>query len=155
MKWFIMLLAAALVVVPTASAEVVTNEKIPVTLNVFVPCAAGGAGEVISISGNLHVLIAVTLDDTGGFHYKDHFQPQGLRGQGLTTGDKYQGTGVTQFQMNVSAASLPYEFTYVNNFRMIGQGPGNNFTVHENVHVRVNADGTATAEVDNFKVECK
>ena len=44
---------------------------------------------------------------------------------------------------------------YVNNFRIIGQGTGNNFLVHEIVHLTINANGTATNYVDNFSIECK
>ena len=48
-----------------------------------------------------------------------------------------------------------YESTYINNFRIVGQGNGNNFLVHETYHVTVNANGEATAYVDNFRVECR
>ena len=83
---------------------------------------------------------------------KTHTQPQGISGQGLTTGDKYQATGVTQDQFNVTVGQ---EETFVNNFRMIGQGPGNNFLVHETFHITINADGTVTTVVDNFGADCK
>jgi hypothetical protein len=43
----------------------------------------------------------------------------------------------------------------VNNFRIIGQGPGNNYLVHEVFHVTINANGEVTAYVDNFSIECK
>ena len=33
--------------VQPAQAEVQTNIKVPVTIGVFIPCAAGGAGEVV------------------------------------------------------------------------------------------------------------
>ncbi len=78
-----------------------------------------------------------------------------MRGIGLTTGDKYQGTGVTQDHFNVGADGLPVTFTFVNNFRIIGQGPGNNYLVHQTFHVTINAHGEVTAEVDNIRVECK
>ena len=138
-----------------ALAEATTftdNVQIPIEIVVFVPCAAGGAGELVDLSGNLHVLFHFTLDDSGGFHSKFHFQPQGVSGTGLTTGDKYQGTGVTQGQFN---GKVGFESTFVNNFRIIGHGPGNNFLVHENFHITVNANGTVTAFVDNFSIECK
>jgi hypothetical protein len=136
----------------TALAEVTTNDKIPYTASVLVPCAAGGAGEVVDLSGTLHVLFCTTLDGNGGFHTKYHFQPQGVSGTGQTTGDKYQATGVTQREFNGKVGS---EFTFVNNFRIIGQGPGNNFLVHQLVHVTVNANGEVTAFVDNSSIECK
>lgn len=83
---------------------------------------------------------------------KQHFQPQGISGTGLTTGDKYQATGVTQQEFNATAG-LTQKF--INNFRMIGQGPGNNFLVHETFHVTITPNGDVTSTVDNFSVECR
>jgi len=136
-----------------AKATVFTdNVQIPIDLPVFVPCAAGGAGEDVFLSGPLHVLIRITIDNLGGFHATFHFQPQGISGTGLTTGDKYQATGETLETFN---GKVGFEDTFVNNFKIIGQGPGNNFLVHENFHFTVNANGQVTAFVDNFSFECK
>jgi hypothetical protein len=118
------------------------------------PCAAGGAGEVISISGDLHSLFHLTISESGNIHVKQHSQPMGVSGVGLTTGDKYQGTGVTQQSQSINGP-LPQTFTSVNNFRMIGQGPNNNFLVHDNFHVTINANGELTAIHDNFSIECR
>ena len=153
-----MLIALTLILVSGASsalAKAITftdNVQIPFDLIVFVPCAAGGAGEDVALSGTLHVLFHTTIDNSGGFHTKFHFQPQGISGMGLTTGDKYQATGETQGTDN---GKVGFESTFVNNFKIIGQGPGNNFLVHENFHITVNANGEVTASVDNFSVECK
>jgi len=130
----------------------VDNFSIPIDLFVFVPCAAGGAGELVQLQGPLHILFRTTIDNRGGFHSTFHFQPQGISGTGLTTGDKYQATGETQGTDN---GQVGFESTFVNNFKIIGQGPGNNFLVHENFHYTVNANGTVTAFVDNFSVECR
>jgi hypothetical protein len=126
---------------------------VPLDLLVFVPCALGGAGEDVLLTGNLHVLMHFTANANGGFQVGSHFQPQGISGVGLVSGDKYQGTGVTSDRFNVSG--LPFTSTFINNFRIIGQGSGNNFLLHENFHVTVNANGAMTAFVDNFSVECK
>jgi hypothetical protein len=155
MKKIVGMLLAALVFLTPLSAEVVTNEKVPLSFGVFVPCAAGGAGEIVLLSGNLHILTAVTIDANGGLHIKEHFQPQGISGAGLTTGDKYQATGVTQNTFYVASPTFPFTFTFVNNFKIIGRGPDNNFLAHENFHITVNANGVVTTVVDNFKVECK
>ena len=128
-----------------------TNVSIPLNLVVFISCANGGAGESVSLDGALHILLNTTIDDQGGAHLKEHFQPQGLTGTGQTTGDKYQGVGVTQDELNVVAGTT---FSSVNNFRMIGQGPGNNFQVHENVQITVNANGTVTVTHDNLTTSC-
>jgi hypothetical protein len=82
-----------------------------------------------------------------------HFQPQGISGLGQTTGAKYQATGETEFQTNAKA--VPFETSFVNNFKIIGQGPGNNLLIHENMHLTVNANGTVTAVIDNTSVECR
>ena len=128
------------------------NVKIPINMPVFIPCAAGGSGDVVYLSGNIHVLFHTTFDDSGGYHSKYHYQPQGISGTGSITGYKYQGTGVTQGTAN---GKVDYVSTYVNNFKIIGQGPGNNFLVHQNLHVTVNANGRVTAFVDNFSVKCR
>lgn len=134
------------------ATTVTTNEQVPITVFAFVPCANDGAGELVLLTGTLHVLTHVTIDDQGGLHVKQHFQPQGLSGVGLTTGDTYRGTGVTQTEFNATAAT---EQTSINNFRIIGQGRDNNFLVHSTFHVTVNANGEVTTVVDNFSTECR
>lgn len=128
------------------------SERDPLDREVFVACAAGGAGEVVHLTGELHELLHITLDSAGGVHVREHLNPQGVSGTGLTTGDKYQGTGVSQFESNGKVGA---EITTVDNFRIIGQGNGNNLLVHGNLHITVNPDGTVTAFHDNFSVECK
>ena len=135
-----------------AATTVTTSTSIPIDAVVFVPCANGGAGENVELTGTLHDLFSLTFDGKGGVHVKTLDNPQGVSGTGQSTGAKYQGTGGTQ---SVFDAQVGSETTNINNFRIIGQGPGNNFLVHENFHVTVNANGTVTAFVDNFSVDCK
>jgi hypothetical protein len=149
---FLAAISAALAIgVQAAQSEVVVNESFPIAIAVFVPCADGGAGELVVLEGDLHGLIAITENDNH-LSVKTHFQPQGISGTGLSTGDTYQGTGVTQDHFTTGLAET---FTFVNNFRIIGQGLDNNFLVHETFHVSINANGEVTAVVDNFSVECK
>lgn len=131
-----------------------SNEKIPADLVVFIPCANGGAGENVDLSGFLHAVTHVTVTGNN-FHVKYHTQPQGISGVGETTGDKYQGTGETQEQYGGSFVNGQYEDTYVNNFKIIGQGTGNNYLIHENLHVTINANGEVTTLIDNFTADCK
>lgn len=136
-----------------AAADTFTvSSKFPIDLFVFIPCAAGGAGEYVELTGNLHDLFHFTFTPSGGYRMSFSDNPQGITGLGWTTGAKYQGTGLTRDNFGGRIGS---EETYVNNFRMIGQGPGNNFLVHENFHITVNANGTVTSFHDNFSVECK
>ena len=127
---------------------VIFNGKVPIDFVVFIP----STGHLVELSGNLHEVIEETVDSSGGIHIKEHFQPQGLSGVDLTDGTKYQATGVTQDQETFSANGAT-EFSFVNNFKIIGQGPENNFTVHETTHFTFNANGVLTATVDNLKID--
>jgi hypothetical protein len=137
---------------PTPVLAATQNNIFPIAFMFFVPCANGGAGEAVALTGNLHDLFDVSMNAKGGFHFKFHDNPQGVSGTGLTTGAKYQGTGVTQGEMNLNVGT---QMTSINNFRIIGQGPGNNFLVHDNMHVTVDANGMVTSFHDNFTMECK
>ena len=154
-------IATCLVVLATlagaaiAQAEattVTTNEQIPFSLIAFVPCANDGAGEEVLVTGTLHVLEHVTIDARGGLHVKIHFQPQGATGVGLTTGDTYHATGVTQEHFNATGV---FNDTFINNFRMIGPGPNNNLLVHQTIHITITPNGDVTSDVVNTSVECR
>jgi hypothetical protein len=160
-RWFIpkiLFLSLALMLslgVTQARAQAITftvNIIEPVDLFVYVPCAAGGAGEFVQLSGSLHTVIVTTLDDQGGYHIMFHNQPQGISGTGETTGDMYHGVGETLGTFN---GKLGVETTFVNNFKIVGPGPGNNLMYHETFHMTVLADGRLTSYVDNIGIECR
>lgn len=150
----IAVLAFVALSIASANAAVQVNDKTDISLSVFIPCAAGGAGEVVDLSGPLHTLLSFTMNGNNVSGYF-HFQPQGISGTGETSGEKYQATGVTRESFKSSLIKGEANSTYVNNFRIIGQGPGDNFLVHETLHFTVNANGTATVFHDNFSVACK
>jgi hypothetical protein len=62
---------------------------------------------------------------------------------------------VTQDHFKGSLTNGQFNQTFVNNFRIIGQGPGNNFVLHENFHLTINANGEVTTVHDNFSADCK
>jgi hypothetical protein len=146
-----MVIVAALMMAAPAEAAVDTNTAVPFNGHVWVPCAAAGAGERVDLSGPLHVLMSATSDAAGGVHIIVHSQPMGITGIGETTGDSYQGTGVTQADLN---ARVWATITFVNNVRIIGHGPGNNFQVHQTLQITISADGTATVVEDHFSTDC-
>ena len=152
-KIMMFLVAALAILTGPANAAIQVNESIPITLSVFVPCAAGGAGEIVDLSGPLHVLITSTIN---GNHVSGRFQfqPQGISGTGETTGLRYQATGLTAENFTTSLQNGQATLTFINRFDIIGQGPNNNFTVHETAHFTFNADGTLTVFFDNFSIEC-
>jgi len=153
-KIIMSLVAVLAIFVTSAKAAIIVNESIQVTLSVFVPCAAGGAGEIVDLSGPLHALITFTINGNN-ISGVMQFQPQGISGTGETTGLKYQATGLTRSSFKTSLQNGQATMTFINRFDIIGQGTGNNFTVQETAHITFNADGTVTVNFDNFSVECK
>ena len=96
----------------------------------------------------------ITINDNR-VNIKFHGQPQGATGTGLTTGDSYQATGVTQEQDSLPLINGAAEFTFINNFKIIGQGPNNNLLVHQTVHQTINANGDVTTTIFDTSVECR
>jgi hypothetical protein len=148
---FVLTIAAAVAAVPAAQPAVIVNESVPFAQIAVVPCANDGAGEAVLVEGRLHVLITETVNDNHA-SFKIHFEPQGATGTGLTTGDTYHATGVTQEHFSIGPNVTD---TFINNFRIIGPGPDNNLLVHQTIHVTINANGEITSMVVNTSVECR
>jgi len=87
------------------------------TLNVFVPCADGGNGEIVTITGTLHLLIPPNAGDA------IHGNWSRAKGVGLTTGDQYVLAGSPS---NLVPAA---DGEYLTNITLIGTGPGAKFTI--------------------------
>jgi len=140
---------------PNLAALVFTaNDVVPIDITTFVPCANGGAGEFVHAVGRLHQVFTSVVNANGTVTVRSHNQPQGLKGVGLTTGDKYQATGVTQSTDQIGAP-FPVVSTFINNFRFIGPGPNNNLLIHEEGHLTINANGVLTVFVDHISEECR
>jgi hypothetical protein len=137
-----------------SNAAVTSNERIDYNFLFFIPCANGGVGEDVEFSGSLHNLTTFTIS---GNHVSGtfHSQPQGMSGVGVITGDKYQATGLSQYQFKGSFVNGQYEETYVANVNLIGRGSGNNYLFHETFHITINANGEVTTWFDKFTVDCK
>ena len=139
-----------------ALAEVTSNVIMPLVETIDIPCANNGSGETVDLTGNLHALMITNTSNSGNVTVKTQYNPQGVIGVGRTTGDIYRGTGVTEtIKTFVGITEYPHVFTDINNFRIIGKGAGANYSIHSNVHITINANGTATASVDNTSVNCK
>ena len=161
----LMALAIVVVLVLTAFATAApvqaqgkgaTITRIPVSGAFFVPCADGGAGEVVVWnSGYNHIVWHHVTDGNGGSHDQPIISTfQGATAIGQTTGDTYRAVNVFTSTRN-SSSGLSYEFTTVSSIRLIGPGPGNNFQAHFTLHFTFNANGEVTAEVISNSVTCK
>ena len=145
-------LAPKLTAALASSQGVSTNQSTPLNATSWVSCANGGVGENVTFGGMLHETFHTTQSTSGMVHVRYQVQPQGVVGIGAISGSKYIGTGITQESFGFQAGST---HTFINNFRMIGQGSAANFTVHETLHVTVNAIGVVTSDVDRITTTCE
>lgn len=138
---------------PSFAAATSTQSVVnAISITKFVPCANGGLGEDVSLSGSIHSVFHVTLDGSGGAHILVIHNPQGVSGTGLTTGAKYQAAGPHVDEFN---ATVGVEETRVTTGLIIGQGPGNNLYLHETLHTTVLANGVVTSFFDNLRIDCR
>ena len=136
------------------SAEVSSTELVvPFGTNLFIPCANGGAGETVALAGSLSIRSHEVTSEDGVTRLWTQWRPMGVVGVGAITGQRYRGTGGTfQGMVDRSEGSV---YSLVNNFRIIGQGSGNNLTMHMVVKQVINANGELTAEVTLQHQDCR
>ena len=140
--------------VATLEADAVEHVTVPFSSTIWIGCANGGAGEVVAISGELVISNHETVDADGGSHTRQMMRPQNVAGVGATSGMNYRGTGMA-FMSEGVADDGGSVYTFVNNFRIIGQGPGNNLLVHLVAHQSTSADGAVVSEVNLSSNTCK
>ena len=141
--------AAGLLAVTSASATAVT-EKIPFDV-VLAPEEA--CGEAIHLSGTLLAQFSFTETSGGNVEMGFHFNPQGITGVGLTSGATYHATGVTRGTTTIRAKGGISD-TFVNSFKIIGEGSAPNFLQTDVIHLTVNAKGEVTASVEQSIIRC-
>jgi hypothetical protein len=134
-----------------AQAEVTTNETQTLAFAGFVPCANGGAGEILSGTVDVHNLVASTAN---GNNDRSQFQFQ-VHGSmvGTITGDTYRVSGVTRGTSR-EGVQEQYGLTYVNNFHLVGPGPENNLLVHEIAHV-VSVGDEVVVQHNDLTIDCQ
>jgi hypothetical protein len=70
MKVLTCLAVLSSLIVPV-NAAVVVNDKTDISLTVFIPCADGGSGEIVDLSGPLHTLMSFTINgnNVSGYYH--------------------------------------------------------------------------------------
>lgn len=131
----------------------VVNESFDVT-GFFTYNACSPAEAVLITKGALHYNISATANDNG-FHYSGHVNAQGIQGEGLTSGLKYQ-VGLNQkVQFNIlanGAANVEQSL----DFRVNSQGSTDNMTLTFLFKATVNSNGELTnIRFEPLTIECK
>ena len=139
---------------PNTASNQTSSGRFNISFMVSVPCANNGIGEDVFFEGTLHETFHVTVNNNK-FLLKIIANPQEITGTGQITGNKYQATGETEQAINRSFINGQFTTPYINNFKINGPEKDNSFLIRENAHITVNANGTATASIDNFSEDCE
>ena len=151
----LLLVTVAVPTVASAQAEtVVTNIRFPLSASAFVPCALGGQGEEVLVSGTAHMVVVTTIDAQGQPHVIVTTNYDGLQGTGLTSGDKYVGVAAEN-QISNFEPLAPWIVTMTQTVQFVGQGPNNNFMVKFLFHLTVDATGKVTVSKAELQIECR
>ena len=145
---FLAVVVSALVSVTASSATAVT-QQIPFD---FVLAPEEACGEAIHLNGTLLAVFSSTESSGGNIEVGFHFNPQGITGVGLTSGATYHATGVTLGTTTIRAGGI--SDTFVNSFKIIGEGRAQNFLETDVFHLTMNANGVVTAIVDRSTIRC-
>lgn len=140
--------------VADAQASTTTiNQTIPILFNPFVPCANGGAGEVVELTGEMHMIIHITSNDN---HVTTSIHQSFVRltGVGLTTGDTYRSVGAWGTNFTSQSDGDTSVVTGASNILVVGRGPDNDLVFRQVFHLTV-ANGEITSSHNNFTVDCK
>jgi len=146
------LCATALVAgVTAAQAGVPTNTTVSYAYSGFVPCANGGAGELVTGTIDAHILETSTSNGKVAVSHLTWDAHGSLTGS--STGDTYRLGGVTHSVDVEHLLSDRYALTYINRYRLIAPGAGNNLVVRETAHVTADGDNVIV-DHDEFSIEC-
>lgn len=149
-------LLTAIIIPTTARAQATTSTTsftLPLNQIVFVPCANGGVGESVQLSGYRHIVIHRT--ENGDHVIRKSYVLAKASGTGLTTGDTYHTASMNHHLLTFQSDAEPFIATHIDTLMFIGQGPGNNFIVHLNDHLTFNGNGELITQNFNFHTDCK
>ena len=135
-----------------ATTIVENTVNVPVTFGIRVACAADGMGEMVNFTGNFHYLRTYTASAGGPVRFQITTLSQGVSGVGQVTGDRY----VYSARVSTSGVFSQNEtMTEVYDFRVIGQGPGNNFTGRSLARYSFDENGDLVVEFEFSDASCR
>jgi len=138
---------------PSASAAA-TVIRVPVDSRLFLPCANGGAGEVVHFTGTILGVSSGSADGAGGFHSRSIEVEQGVKGIGETTGRRYVEQFVNLFSSTTGVGGFPLVSTQQEIYRVNSAGPGFDSQIRIRNHTTINANGEVTVTFDDTTMEC-
>lgn len=134
-----------------ASANNNSLLAIPIEKTFFVPCANGGTGENVKLTGITNIVYQWTWNDHG-FTALYHTNYQGVTGVGLTSGEKFVASGGIQGWVMGAWVNSQWIGTTIEQVRVIGKNTS--FFIKYKLHHIVTPEGNISVDIDEETVEC-
>jgi len=125
---------------------------VPFENTVFVPCANGGAGEDVSLTGKTNFVYQMTWTDhdfTMLYHDNDHE----VKGVGLSSGETFTGSGGTNGTVMGSWVDSHWVGTMVRQVKVIGKNTV--FKVSQKLQLVVTPDGNVVVDIREQSAVCQ
>jgi hypothetical protein len=133
----------------TGPGRPVANVTINIPATVYDnPCV----GEQVALSGTLHLILNVTTDSSGGYHFVSKWNAS-YTGTGLTSGATY--TASESKQESWSASQLPASHTTTSVIKLVTKGGAQNAYLYTTTTTTIDANGVATVTVDGVSIDCR
>lgn len=116
----------------------------------FVPCAQGGAGDLVVFRGQVHFLLHQTVDPQGGTHFTLTVNDVHVVGTG-TSGQKYQAHGAVHFSSGLAA---PGTVTFTLRATFVDLSSDVRVRLSIGGHTTLSPDGHLRAFFDRIAVDC-
>jgi len=124
---------------------------VPFETTVFVPCANGGTGEDVKLTGFTNFIYGLVYTDRG-FTLVYHDNAHQVTGVGLSSGESFVASGGN----NETVVGVWYSTEWVGNsttqMKIVGQN--NKFTVIYKHHITVSQDGSVTVNNIEQTADC-
>jgi hypothetical protein len=136
---------------PNASSRT-SIVAVPFENTLFVPCANGGAGEDVSLTGKTNFVYQMTWTDhdfTLVYHDNDHQ----VTGVGVSSGEKFTGSGGTNGTVMGSWVNSQWVGDMVERVKVVGQNTV--FSVDQRLHLIVTPDGNVVVNSREQTVTCQ
>ena len=146
-----LLLAAGVALAQAPTQHI--NQTLPVDFTL--DDTEGCSGELIPLTGQLHAVFHLTLDDAGNVqHLATQFTFANVKGTGDVSGGTYTVPTTSTSTVNSNLGGFPIITTEHSISNVIGQGELPDSRAHFLIHFTINENETVTAEVSQFKFEC-
>jgi hypothetical protein len=124
---------------------------VPFETTVFVPCANGGAGEDVKLTGFTNFIYGTTWTDHG-FTLLYHDNVHQVTGVGLSSGESFVASGGTNGTVLGVWYSTQWVATTTRQMKIVGQNT--RFAVSYKYHITVTGDGNVTVNSIEQTADC-